>query len=100
MLSSEALFFIGFVAYFLVLPLLALATPLRGLIERLGVPYPGKRLVVCIFVPFAVSAVTLLAADPIAKGAIAESRETICEFAILVFLILAVRAGTRETPQA
>jgi hypothetical protein len=93
LLKAQHLSNLGFVAYLFGLPLLAHSATGRQLLQRVKIPYPGKRLAAFAFLPLGVSAVlTLLAATQATKATVAETREMIFALVILTFLVLAANA--------
>jgi hypothetical protein len=88
MLKSQHLFQLGFLVYFLALPVATLIRPAAALIAKLRMPYPGWRLVGSIWLTILLSiALTLLSGDT-TKPLIAETRELIYAVSILAFVIL------------
>jgi hypothetical protein len=88
-LSAQVLFDLGFTFYFLVLPVLALAAPVRSLMHRIGVPPIGLRLVAAVWAPIAVSIVLTVVnrSYESEKSLIAETREMFFAFAIMWFIV-------------
>jgi hypothetical protein len=86
LLKSQHLFQLGFVGYFLVLPLLMLVAPARRMGARLQVPYPGRNLTFSIWAAVAISAALTLLSDDTTKSGIAETREMIYALSIFAFV--------------
>jgi hypothetical protein len=86
LLKSQHLFQLAFLAYFLLLPAAALVQPTRRWLRFLQTPYPGPLLVLCIWIPIALSIGLTALADLQTKAAIAESREMIYALSIFAFV--------------
>lgn len=84
--KSQNLFQLGFVAYFLLLPVLRFIPIAGRWIARLQVPYPGSNLLLTIWIPLAASAVLTLLSSAETKSAVAETRELIYALSILAFI--------------
>jgi hypothetical protein len=97
LLSAQNLFYAGFATYFVLLPLAMLATPVRLLARRLGVPQIGPAFVLMVVWTMAVSVVlSIVYRDDIAmKVQIAETREMFCALFIAGFIAMAY-AATRQ----
>jgi hypothetical protein len=94
LLSAQHVFNLGFIAYFLALPLLARTRRVRDLMRRFGVPRIGMRFVAAVWVPIAVS-IALTIAERGAeseKSLIAETREMFFALAIMWFIAAAYYA--------
>ena len=86
LLKSQHLFQLGFVGYFLVLPVLMLVAPARRMVARMQVPYPGRNLVLSIWAAVAISVALTLLSDDTTKSGIAETREMIYALSIFAFV--------------
>jgi len=95
--ASQNLFRLGFVCYFLLLPAVFSSRWGKRLNETLRVPYVGKKLLIFIWVPIAVSALlsVLSVGDVDVKTQVAEAREAYYAISILVFVALMV-SGSRS----
>ncbi len=86
LLTAQNLFRIGFVAYFLVLPIAYfLSTHVRSLIKRLSIPVAGKNLLTAAWIPILLSISLIFAGGE--PSPLAETRETIYGTTIGIFLI-------------
>jgi hypothetical protein len=95
LLSSQNLFRLGFVSYFLLLPAALSSGWGKRLNETLRVPYPGKKLLIFIWVPIAVSALLSVLSIGEVKAQVAEARETYYAISILAFVALMLH-GSRS----
>jgi hypothetical protein len=93
LLSSQHLFNLGFVMYFLLLPLLMLIQPVKALAHRLGVPKLSRRFLLMVWNPLVASVVLTVAnrGDEGSKGLIGETREMFFALTILWFTASAYR---------
>lgn len=98
LLKSQHLFQLGFLTYFLVLPLMVCAAAIRRLAVRLSVPYPDWQFVLCAWIPIGFSGALTLFSSADTKVAIAELREMCYAATIAGFVaLLVVRAAQRRS---
>jgi hypothetical protein len=101
LLSAEILFELGFLGYFLGLPVACLIPFFRRIAEKLKMPLPGLRFAIAVWAPVFLSvALTLLSAhgDP-TRSAMAEIREMFFGIAIGAFSWLCWRQVKETAPQ-
>lgn len=93
-LSAQHLFNLGFVFYFLLLPLFALRRDVQALMRRFGVPRISLRFVAAVWAPIAVSIVLTIVerSYETEKSLIAETREMFFALAIMWFIAVAYYA--------
>jgi hypothetical protein len=88
LLSSQNLFRLGFLGYFLFLPATLSSRWGKRLNETLRIPYPGKKLLIFIWVPIAMSILLSVLSVGEVKMQVAEARETYYAISILAFAAL------------
>lgn len=88
LLTSQNLFRIGFFGYFLILPLLMYFNKFKVLMKRLGYVKPSKIFVVVVLLVFMVSFFLATITEYEVKMAIAETREMLYAFFIMIYVIL------------
>lgn len=97
LLGSQNLFQLGFAAYFLVLPLLALLPAVTRSLERFSVPYLGLGAVAVVWIPIAAALAVTLFGGAEVKSLAAEIRELHYAVAFFVLALLlnqtVVRSG-------
>lgn len=98
LLSAQVLFYVGFTAYFLLLPLAMRLRSVARLGERLGIPRLGAAFLAIVWLPIGVtSGLTFaFAHDAMRKALIGETREMCFALAIAVFIGLASAAHRRQ----
>ncbi len=95
MISSQNIFRLGFVCFFMVVPLLARTERLGLLLARWRLLYPGLSFLMTTWVPIAASALaTLLIADGSTADAVAETRELFYAVAIGSFVARGVQGSS------
>lgn len=87
-------FLLGFAVFFLAYPAVARVWPLTGFVRARGLPYPGSRLLMAVWLPLLATAVFTFLGPDWARKAVAEAREMFCALAIAGFLGLALLAAT------
>jgi hypothetical protein len=97
-LKSQHLFQLGFVAFFLVLPLLVRLRPIAAALHRLNIAYPGLSFAAVVWLPILVTVALAFASAGATKAAVAEIRELVYALAIGSFLTLASARLSRRTP--
>jgi hypothetical protein len=88
LLSSQNLFRLGLVGYFLLIPLLAKARRPAALIRRLKIVLPGGLFIGAMWIPIAASLVWGLASAEESKSAIAEIRELFYALFVAAYLFI------------
>jgi hypothetical protein len=94
--GSQNLFQLGFVIYFLIIPLLALLPRVRQFLVRVGLPFLSFPAVLTIWIPIAAAMVLTLLGTRELKQLAAEIRELhyALGFLLLSFWLMRMRAGS------
>ena len=89
LLTAQNLFQLGFLTYFLVMPIMAKISFFKTLAAKLNVPMPGVKLIVFIWVPIALTIClsVLSLQEPDTKAAMAECREMFYGLGIGMFAL-------------
>ena len=90
-LKSQNLFRVGFFGYFLILPLLSRNRIVNALLERFDYRKPGSLFLSSLTIVFVVSFIFVPEASSITKKALAETREMLYAFYILLYVIFYIR---------
>ena len=100
LLSAQNLFQLGFLTYFLVIPVMAKVRFVEALAAKLCVPMPGIKLILFIWMPIAVTIVLSLLSlqDPVTKSAMAETREMFYGLGIGMFALTQILNFERARP--
>lgn len=91
MLGIQNLFRLGFLTYFLVLPLLTLVHRVRSLAARVGYRRPDIAFLVMVWGAIGASALLQLFVPDEARRALVETRESFYAFSVLVYVYLYLR---------
>jgi len=96
-LTSQTLFRLGFISYFLLLPLFVLIPPVRRLAERMGLPpFDWTHLAVC-WLLIAVTIPMTLMVDGSRRLAVAECRELVYALTIALYAASLLYARSQTT---
>jgi virulence-associated protein VapD len=96
--TSQNLFRLGFVVYFLFLPIIGYLKQNTWLIRTLKFPYAGRSLLLYIWIPIAISIILAALSEGKTKSFIAETREMHYAFSIFTYLLLmATRTETKTS---
>lgn len=89
LLTAQNLFQLGFLSYFLILPIIANISVFKNIIIKLAVPMPGAKTIIFIWAPIMLTIVlSILSLDaPITKAAMAECREMFYGTGIGIFAL-------------
>lgn len=94
---TQRLFELGFFGYFLFLPLLMLNKRVEKLLLNVGYVKLGSNFVLYIFIIFLLSFILTIISPEIDKRAIAETREMLYGFFILIYIVLFTGAFKRQS---
>jgi len=86
-LKSQNLFRIGFFSYFLILPLLLYISNFKKLMLKIGYKKPDNDFILVLFLVFVLSFILVLFSPVFLKSALAETREMLYAFFIMVYII-------------
>ena len=102
LLTAQNLFQLGFLTYFLVMPIMGKISFFKTLVAKLNVPMPGVKLIVFIWIPIALTIClsVLSLQEPETKSAMAECREMFYGLGIGMFALALIlnfeRAGSKS----
>ena len=86
LVSSQGLFYLGFFAYFFLLPMASLWRPLGTILNRLRFPLPSVPLLIAIWIPVGLSFLLAVVTQAGAiRDALTETRELYFAFSILLY---------------
>ena len=88
LLKSQNLFRLGFFGYFLVVPLLMYIPKLKKIANKVGYVQPSKLFIIVLLVVFVLSFALAPMVEFNVKMSIAETREMLYSFFILIYVIL------------
>jgi hypothetical protein len=85
-LKSQNLFRMGFFGYFLILPLFTYIPRMKLLLDKIGYRKPEVGFIIALIATFFISFFLVFFASPITKSALAETREMLYAFFIMIYL--------------
>lgn len=100
LLGSQNLFQLGFVVYFLIIPLLALLPRVRQGLVRVGLPFLGFRAVLTVWIPIVAAVILTVSGAGELKQFAAEIREFHYALGFLLLSIWLVQMRARSLPLA
>lgn len=90
-LGVQNLFRLGFISYFLVLPILTASRRVRALVAKLGYSPPERAFLMAVWAVIGVSVFLQLIGPEAARSITVESRESFYAFTVLVYVYLYLR---------
>lgn len=97
LLKAQNLFRMGFFGYFVILPLLLYNAKINNLLQKIGYPKPSSGFTLTVLFVLVLSFVLALKSDPQIKSALAETREMLYAFFIMVYIVAYMTKKTQPT---
>lgn len=99
-LNAQNLFRMGFFGYFLILPLLTHIPGIKFLLQKVGYKKPEVGFVIVLTTVFFISFFLVFFASPITRTALAETREMLYSFFIMIYVFVYIWPTSKSPDMA
>jgi len=96
LLKAQNLFRMGFFGYFLILPLFTYIPGTKFLLQKIGYKKPEVGFVIVLTTVFFISFFLVFFASPITRTALAETREMLYSFFIMIYVFAYIRPSSKS----